>query len=77
LQRQIEEEIDKGWNDLMEEDEYLAEVNLEDLENTNRERQEYWLVAICAAREASRLRGRWQQQVGQPTTRNGHIDNDS
>jgi hypothetical protein len=77
LQRQIEEEIDKGWNDLMEEDEYLAEVNLEDLENTNGERQEYWLVAICAAREASRLRGGMQQQVGQPTTWDGHIDNDS
>jgi hypothetical protein len=42
LQRQIEEEIDKGWEDLLEEDEYLAEVNLEDLENTNGERQEYW-----------------------------------
>jgi hypothetical protein len=77
LQRQIEEEIDKGWNDLMEEDEYLVEVNLEDLENTNGERQEYWLVAICAAREASRLRGGWQQQVGQPTTWDGNIDNDS
>ncbi len=49
LHRQIEEEIDKGWNDLMEEDEYLAEVNLGDLENTNGERQEYWLVAIRAA----------------------------
>jgi hypothetical protein len=38
---------------LMEEDQYLAEVNLEDLESTTGERQEYWLVAICAAREAS------------------------
>ena len=57
LQRQIEEEIDKGWEDLLEDDKYLAEVNLEDLENTNGERQEYWLVAIRAAREASRLRG--------------------
>jgi hypothetical protein len=47
LQTQIEEEIDKVWGDLLEEDEYLAEVNLEDLENTNGERQEYWLVAIC------------------------------
>jgi hypothetical protein len=75
LQRQIEEEIDKGWEDLLEEDEYLAEVNLEDLENTNRERHEYWLVAICAAREASRLRGgrhAGQRQEG-TTTRDGHI----
>ena len=29
LQRQIEEEMDKGWDDLLEEDQYLAEVNLE------------------------------------------------
>ncbi len=77
FQRQIEEEIDKGWNDLMEEDDSLAEVNLEDLESTNGERQEYWLVAIRAAWEASRLRGGWQQQGGQPTTWDGHIDNDS
>jgi hypothetical protein len=63
LQRQIKEEIDKGWEDLLEEEEYLVEVNLEDLENTNRERQEYWLVAIRAAREASRLRG--GRHVGQ------------
>ena len=34
------------------------EVNLEDLETTNGERQEYWLLAITirAAREACRLR---------------------
>ncbi len=41
LHWQIEEEIDKGWDGLLEKDEYLAEVNLEDLENTNGERQEY------------------------------------
>ena len=39
----------------MEEDQYLAGVNLEDLEHTSDERQEYWLVVIQAAREASRL----------------------
>ncbi len=50
--------MDKGWDDLLEEDQYLAEINLEDLENTNGERQEYWLVAIRAARTASRLRVR-------------------
>ena len=46
-----------GWEDMTEEDQYLAEVNLEDLEHTSGERQEYWLVAIQAAREASRLQG--------------------
>ncbi len=31
-----------GWEDLMEDDQYLAEVNLEDLEHTLGEQQEYW-----------------------------------
>jgi hypothetical protein len=41
----------------MEEDQYLAEVNLEDLESTTGKRQEYWLVAICVARDESILQG--------------------
>ena len=42
----IEAQQDVGWDDLTDEDQYLAEVNLEDLEHTLGERQEYWLVAI-------------------------------
>jgi hypothetical protein len=42
----IEIQLDIGWWDLLEEDQYLAEVDLEDLEHTLGERQEYWLVAI-------------------------------
>ena len=53
IQRQIEEEMNKGWDDLLEEDQYLAEINLEDLEASNGERQEYWLLSIRAARAAS------------------------
>ncbi len=49
--------MDKGWDDLLEVDQYLAEINLEDLENTIGERQEYWLEAICAAWTVSRLKG--------------------
>ncbi len=51
----IEAQQDIGWEDLVEEDQYLAEGNLEDLEHTSGKRQEYWLVAIQAAWEASRL----------------------
>ncbi len=50
-------------------------MNLEDLENTNGERQEYLLVAIHTAREASRLRGgrhAGQRQEG-TTTWDGRI----
>ena len=64
----IEAQQDMGWEDLTEEDQYLAEVNLEDLEHTSGERQEYWLVAIQAAREASRLQGSSQSIVGRRRT---------
>ena len=47
----------------MEEDQYLVEVNLENLEHTSGERQENWLVAIQAAQEASRLQGSSQSNV--------------
>jgi hypothetical protein len=34
LQMAIEAQQDMGWEGLLEEDQYLAEVNLEDLEHT-------------------------------------------
>ena len=45
---EIEAQQDLGWDDLLEEDQYLEEANLEDPENTAGERQECWLVAIQA-----------------------------
>ncbi len=59
----IEAQQDVGWEDLVEEDQYLVEVNLEDLEHTSGKRQEYWLVAIQVAWEASRLQGLLQTNV--------------
>jgi len=56
LQREIEKQQDQGFDGLLEEDQFLGEVNLEDLESTSGDRQEYWLVAVRAAREAVRLR---------------------
>jgi len=64
----IEAHQDMGWEDLTEEDQYLVEVNLEDLEHTSSERQEYWLVTIQAAREAIRLQGSLQFNVGRRRT---------
>ena len=52
-------DIGEDWE---REDRYLAEVNLEDLENTSGANQEYWLLAIHTAREASRLRQIQQTQ---------------
>ena len=68
LQMAIEAQQDMGWEDLMEEDQYLAEVNLENMEHTSGERQENWLVAIQAAQEASRLQGSSQSNVGRRRT---------
>jgi hypothetical protein len=72
LQREIKKQREEGWGELLEEDQYLAEVNLEDLEQSSGEKQEYWLKAICAARVASKIqRGQTNQRVGE-----GHIVRD-
>jgi hypothetical protein len=64
LQREIEYQQEQGFDELLEEDRYLAEVNLEDLENSPGERQEYWLVAMQAAREAKLRQGYSQSNTG-------------
>ena len=67
LQREIERQQDMDiGEDWEQEDRYLAEVNLEDLESTSGANQEYWLLAIRTAREASRLR-----QIQQATHHRG------
>ena len=51
LQQLSEEQIDKGSKGLDEQDRYLLDINLEDLETSSKEDQYYWLVGIHAARE--------------------------
>ena len=63
LQKEIEDQQELGYDGLLEEDQFLAEVNLEDMENSSGERQEYWLVATRAAREAQLLSGATTQHV--------------
>ena len=53
---EIERQQELGSDGLLEEDKYLLEVNLDDLNSTSGEWQEYWLLAIKAAREALLLR---------------------
>ena len=55
LQTEIEEQRDLGKEGLREEDEYLMEINLDDLEHSSGETQQYWLLAIRAARLAQQL----------------------
>jgi len=62
LLREIERQRELGDAGLLEEDKYLAEVNLEGLEDTSRERQHYWLLAIKTTRKAKILREQREQQ---------------
>jgi hypothetical protein len=61
IQREIEHQMELGALGLLQEDKYLMEINLEDMETTSGKRQEYWLLAVTAAREASLLQQ--QQQL--------------
>jgi hypothetical protein len=67
IQKEIEAQQDLGSDNLLEEDQFLAEVNLSDLEASSGEHQEYCLVAICTAWEAGRLRG-----IQLPSVRRGN-----
>ena len=47
-----------GGGELSEEEKFLSQVNLEDLEHSNGERQTYWLLAMeTYARRQMQLRG--------------------
>jgi hypothetical protein len=56
LLQEIDHQLTLGPDGLAEEDRFLLEYNFDELATTNREHQEYWLLAIQAAREACRLR---------------------
>jgi hypothetical protein len=75
LQREIESQQEMDMEGLMEKDQYLAEVNLEDLESFTGKRQEYWLVAICTAQDASILQGgQITRQRHRQTAIRGHLN---
>jgi hypothetical protein len=58
LMQEIEEQREMGTDGLLEEDQWLLEINLGDLEEGSGEREQYWLVAIKAVREAAILEER-------------------
>jgi hypothetical protein len=49
IQQEIEEQMEQGKAGLLEEDHWMIEVNLGDMETTSGEQEEYWLLAIKAA----------------------------
>ena len=53
---EIEWQRKLGDAGLLEEDKYLAEVNLEEMASSSGERQHYWLLAIQTARKHYELR---------------------
>ena len=55
LQLEIDRQRELGDDGLLEEDKYLAEVNLENLSTTAGTQQMYWLLAIQTARQRFRL----------------------
>jgi hypothetical protein len=72
IQRDIEEQMEMGTTGLLEEDQWMMEVNLGDMENSSGEWEEYWLLAIRAAREAATLTRQWAQQPQEVTLADGH-----
>ena len=68
IQAEIETQQDLGGDGLLEEDMFLAEVNLEDLESSSGERQAYWLLAIQAARQARIIHDRQTANATQENT---------
>ena len=56
IQTEIEKQKELGTDSLDEGYKYLMEINLEDLENTSGEKQQYWLLAIRAESESGRVR---------------------
>ena len=55
IQAEIKAQQEIGFNDLLEEDAYLGECNLGDLEDTSGEEEQYWLLAVKAARKAKTI----------------------
>ncbi len=62
LLKEINHQLALGPEGLAEEDRFLLECNFKDLVLMNGEQQEYWLLAIGAAREADCLRDATRQQ---------------
>jgi hypothetical protein len=54
---EIEDQLSKGDDGLLDEHKFLLEVNLDNLDNMDRDSQEYWLLAIRAMRVACAARG--------------------
>ena len=71
LQRAIEDEVEKGVEGLDEQDRWLLEINLGNLEDASGEDHHYWLLAIQAARVSRELRLKAGGRVSQQSVSRG------
>ena len=71
LQIAIEEQQAMGLEGLAEEDKYLMEISLADLETTSEEYQVYWLIDVKAERNAFSVR-RQRAQAASRRSQNNH-----
>ena len=72
LKEAILDQLYIGEEGLAEEDKYLLEINLDDLESTSGIKQHYWLLAIKAARKWQELQMREERgSVGTCRTQRG------
>jgi hypothetical protein len=55
LMKEIAHQLEMGDEGLAENNKFLLECNFDELATTNGQQQEYWILAIQAAREACRL----------------------
>jgi hypothetical protein len=62
IRKALEEQLAMGEDGLEEDDKFLLDINFDEFNATTREDQEYWLLALQAAREACQLRR--QQNIG-------------
>jgi hypothetical protein len=65
LLKEVEYQLSLGPDGLDEQDCFLLECNFDELATTTGEHQEYWLLAIVAAREASQLCSFWDDMERQ------------
>jgi hypothetical protein len=73
LQWEIEKQLEHGtwYHGLLEEDQWLMEINLGNMESNSGEQEEYWLVAMQATWEAAMLKWRMIKQTQVEPTGDG------
>jgi hypothetical protein len=72
IQKEIEEQMEQGGDSLLEEEQWLMEVNLGDMEESSSEREQYWLVGIQTAWEAAMLTRQRNEAWGDKHMQDGH-----